>query len=136
MNTDKTTNYFNLLMGKSCDANLIDMWLATHYDANDKDIRNAITFADRREIFFWLLEGALESGQLRLIKKGEYLTGTPQQLVQRFRESFPKSNFPFPEDPELDASYWFYGIGKPEVPAEAVWRYEHPDGTVEWIHCP
>lgn len=94
------------------------------------------SFVERCEAFYWILEKVLESGQLRLIKNGEYLTGTPQQLVQRFREVFPKSNFPFPEDPELDASYWFYGIGKPEVPAEAVWRYAHPDGTVEWTHCP
>jgi hypothetical protein len=94
------------------------------------------SFENRCEAFYWILEKVLESGQLRLIKNGEYLTGTPKELVQRFREVFPKSNYPFSEEPELDASYWFYGIGTPEVPAEAVWRYEHPDGTVEWTHCP
>lgn len=94
------------------------------------------TFEERREAFFWILEKVLESGQLRLKKNGEYLTGTPKELVQRFKEVFPKSNFPFPDEPELDASYWFYGIGKPEVPAEAVWRYEYPDGRVIWTHCP
>lgn len=94
------------------------------------------TFEERCEAFYWILEKVLESGRLRLIKSGEYLTGTPKELVQRFRDVFPKSDFPFPEDPELDASYWFYGIGKPEVPAEAVWRGVYPDGRVEWFHCP
>jgi|LauGreDrversion4_2_1035121.scaffolds.fasta_scaffold426858_2 hypothetical protein len=94
------------------------------------------TFEVRCEAFYWILEKVLDSGRLRLIKNGEYLTGTPQEQVQRFRDVFPKSDFPFPEDPELDASYWFYGIGKPEVPAEAVWRGVYPDGRVEWFHCP
>jgi hypothetical protein len=94
------------------------------------------TFAERCEAFFWILEKVLESGQLRLMSKGEYLSGTPKELVQRFREIFPKSNFPFLEDPELDARYWFYGIGKPEIPGIAVWRYEHPDGRVQWMPCP
>ncbi len=136
MKFTKTPAYFELLMAKSCDANLVDMWLATHYDADDNDMANSISFDERREIFFWLLEGALESGQLRLMNKGEYLMGTSKELVQRFRDAFPKSSFPFPDDPELDVSYWFYGIGKQEVPAIAVWRYEHPDGRVEWTPCP
>lgn len=136
MKIAKTPAYFELLMAKSCDANLVDMWLATHYDADDNDIANHISFTERKEIFFWLLECALKSGQLRLMNKGEYLTGTPEELVQQFREVFPRSNFPFPDDPELDAGYWFYGIGKPEVPGEAVWRYEHPDGRVQWMPCP
>lgn len=94
------------------------------------------TFEERCEAFYWILEKVLESGRLRLIKNGKCLTGTPKELVQRFREVFPKSDFPFPDEPELDASYWFYGIGKPEVPAEAVWRGVYPDGRVEWFHCP
>ena len=123
-------------MAKCSDSKLNDMWHATAYDSNDDNIEGSISFDERKEIFFWLLEAALESGQLRLMNKGEYLTGTPLELVQRFSDVFPKSNFPFPDDPKLDVGYWFYGIGKPEVPAIAVWRYEHPDGRVQWMPRP
>lgn len=89
-----------------------------------------LTFEERCEAFYWILEKVLESGQLRLIKNGEYLTGAPKELVQRFKDVFPKADV---RDTVNDMNIWFYGA---PCPAEAVWRYEHPDGTIEWTHCP
>ena len=92
-----------------------------------------LTFEEQCEAFSWMLEKVLESGQLRLIKNGEYLTGTPKELVQRFRNVFPKADVPDTED---DMRFWFYGDPPDPCPAQAVWRYEHPDGRVQWTHCP
>jgi len=133
MKIAKQHAYFELLMAKSCNANLVDMWLATHYDADDNDIANSLSFDERKEIFFWLLEGALQSGQLRLMNKGEYLPGTPKELVQRFRDVFPKADI---RDTADDMRFWFYGDPPDPCPAIAVWRYEHPDGRIHWMPCP
>lgn len=94
------------------------------------------TFEERCEAFFLILERVLESGQLRLrkyVKNGEYLTGTPIELVQRFRDVFPKADI---RDTIDDMRYWFYGDPPDPCPAIAVWRYEHSDGRVEWMPCP
>ena len=131
MNEAKNEDWIKTVLHECNGRTLQTIWLYSEFENQ--------TFEERCEAFFWILEKVLESGQLRLRtyeKNGEYLTGTPNELVQRFRDVFPKSSFPFPDDPELDVSYWFYGIGKQEVPAIAVWRYEHPDGRVEWIPCP
>ena len=90
-----------------------------------------LSFEERCEAFYWILEKVLDSGQLRLKKNGEYLTGTPRELVQRFRNVFPSSEMPYPSHPELDASHWFFD---PQCPGEAAWRYEHPDGRIQWIY--
>jgi hypothetical protein len=95
-----------------------------------------LAFEERCEAFYWILEMVLESGQLRLRKyerNGEYLTGTPKELVQRFRDVFPKADV---RDTVDDMRFWFYGDPPDPCPAIAVWRYEHPDGRVEWIPCP
>lgn len=95
------------------------------------------TFAERCEAFFWILEKVLESGEVRLMNRGEYLEGTPKELVQRFRNVFPRENIPDPLNwPDLDVSYWFYGDPPDPCPAIAVWRYEQPDGAVVWMPCP
>ena len=91
------------------------------------------TFAERREAFCWILQKVLESGRLKLKKNGHYLGGTLLEQVNLFRQTLPDSNIPDPRYPDIDASYWFYGE---ECPGEAVWRVDHPDGTVEWMHCP
>ena len=99
----------------------------------DKSKMSDQPFEDRKSLFFSLLEKTLETGRLHLKKNGHYLSGTPEEQVQLFRKAFPTSNIPDPRYPNEDASYWFYGE---ECPGEAVWRVEHPDGTVEWMHCP
>ena len=91
------------------------------------------TFEERCEAFYWILEKVLDSGRLRLKKNGEYLTGTPKELVQRFRDVLPKTDVPYLSHPHLDLSHWFFD---PQCPGEAVWRVGHPDGHIEWRHCP
>jgi hypothetical protein len=90
-------------------------------------------FAERCEAFYWMFERILESGHLRLKKNDEYLTGTPKELVQRFHDVLPKTDVPYVSHPHLDLSDWFFD---PQCPGEAVWRVDHPDGQIEWRHCP
>lgn len=80
-------------------------------------------FEECREAFFWILERFLTEGRVRLSKNDIFLEGTPQELVQKFRDVFPKSDIPDPAFPDLDASYWFY---KPECPGDIRWliKYE------------
>jgi hypothetical protein len=104
---------------------LATIWLYSNFEYK--------TFEDRCEAFFWILEKVLESDQFRLINKGEYLTGTPKELVQRFRNVFPKADVPDTVD---DMRFWFYGDPPDPCPAIAVWRYEQPDGRVQWMPCP
>jgi hypothetical protein len=111
------------VIGFSNQQHLNSIWLNSKF--------NNQTFEAQCEAFFWILEKILESGQLRLIKDGNYLIGDPKGLVQRFRDVFPKSDTPYPSHPQLDASQWFFD---PQCPGEAVWRYEHPDGRVQWMN--
>jgi hypothetical protein len=128
MKIERTPQYLEVLMAKCFDSGLSDMWGATQYDVEDNNIESVIAFEDRKEIFFWLLECALDSGQLRLMKNGEYLTGTTKELVQRFRNVFPVADVPDTVD---DMNIWFY---VDPCPAEPMWRYEHPDGRVQWVN--
>jgi hypothetical protein len=52
MKIEKTRKYLEVLMAKCFDSGLSDMWLATHYDAEDRNIEDVIEFDDRKEIFF------------------------------------------------------------------------------------
>jgi hypothetical protein len=91
------------------------------------------TFSERTEVFFLILQKVLESGVFKLKKDGEYLTGTSEEQVQLFRDTFPATDHPYPDLPDCDASYWFFDD---KCPGQAVWKAEHPDGTIEWMHCP
>jgi hypothetical protein len=91
------------------------------------------TFDERCEAFFWILEKLLETGEVRLMNKGEFLEGAPKELVDLFKCVFPKADFLNTSD---DMRFWFYGDPPDPCPAIAVWRYVQPDGTVVWMPCP
>ena len=133
MTLEKSLKLLDIYEAHSTEGNLVDLWLATQYDAHDFDVSDRLPFEERRELFLWSLGQFLANGKLRLMKNGAYLNGTPEEQVALFRQGFPASEIPDPRYPNEDASFWFYWE---ECPGEAVWRVKKPDGTVEWLHCP
>lgn len=125
MNQGLTGQWIDFVLEAAALQSLNSIWIYSKFEHQD--------FSEHREAFFWILEKAIESGQLRLKKNGEYLVGTPKDLAQKFREVLPNSDRPYPAHPHLNLSDWFFD---PMCPGEAVWRAEHPDGRVEWMHCP
>lgn len=78
-------------------------------------------FEDKREIFLWVLARLLNEGRIKLAKHGEFLEGTVDQQVERFREMLPKT------EAEVDGGLWFFDE---RCPAGVVWVL--PDGSLEW----
>lgn len=120
-----TLEFVNEVLSECEGMSLASAWSSTDFPS--------LTFPERIEVFCALLHRMLESGQFKLKKDGEYLTGSPEEQVQLFREAFPETDYPYPDFPDCDVSYWFFDDN---CPGQAVWRGEYPDGTVEWMHCP
>jgi hypothetical protein len=79
------------------------------------------TYAQRKRLFFWLLERLLKEGRIKLAKHGKFLEGTVEEQVELFRQVFPKT------EEEMEDGIWFFD----EVcPGGAVWVLE--DGSLEW----
>lgn len=79
------------------------------------------SFSTRREIFFWALERLLKEGRIKLAKHGQFLEGTVDEQVERFRQVFPKT------EEEMEDGIWFFDE---ECPGGAVWVLK--DGSLEW----
>ncbi|AXI83708.1 DUF596 domain-containing protein [Xylella taiwanensis] len=101
-------------------------------DAHGIDTRkvNNDSFEERKNDFLFLLEKLLDEGKLKLAKKGEFITGTTEELVDLFRKSFPVSD----EDVDMEgAGLWFF---MDECPAGAVWVFkgegENGEDYYEW----
>ncbi len=50
------------------------------------------SFEERKNDFLFLIGKLLDEGRLKLAKKGEFITGTTEELVEMFRKSFPTSD--------------------------------------------
>ncbi|ALR05457.1 DUF596 domain-containing protein [Xylella fastidiosa] len=85
------------------------------------------SFEERKNDFLFLIGKLLDEGRLKLAKKGEFLVGTNEELVEIFRKSFPAS------DEEMVSGCWFFFD---ECPAGAVWVYkgegENGEDYYEW----
>lgn len=81
---------------------------------------NPATFLARRDAFLWVLERLLREGKLKLAKNGVLLEGTPEELVAKFRQAWPKDEAASGYE---DFGWWFFDD---ECPGEAVWP--QPDG--------
>jgi hypothetical protein len=128
MNETLNEEWITIVLTECEGRGLATIWLYSEFENQ--------TFEERCEAFFWILGKVLDSGQLQLrkyVKNDECLTGTPKELVQRFRDVFPKADI---RDTADDMRFWFYGDPPDPCPAIAVWRYEHPDGRIQWMPCP
>jgi hypothetical protein len=80
-------------------------------------------FTECREAFFWMLERLLTEGRVQIWKNSVPLKGTPQELVQKFRDVFPAN------ETEMENGIWFFRAASP---GGIVWRVEH-EGQIHWI---
>lgn len=86
-----------------------------------EDGQHPVTFHQRREIFFWLLEHLLKEGRIKLAKHGQLLKGSIDEQLDCFSRVFPKT------EAEMEDGIWFFD----EVcPGGAVWVLK--DGSQEW----
>ena len=126
MNSIFSERLYEVAFPKVIEGNLVDFWLATHYDENNNDVEEMIDFSDRREIFLWVLERLLREGHIKLHKNGVFLESSIEDQVESFRRAWPSSDKPYPSDPDADFYLWFYD---PACPAGIAWR--QPDGHYE-----
>lgn len=80
-----------------------------------------ITFSERKNYFFWLLERLLREDRIKLAKHGKFLEGTVDEQVERFRQAFPAT------EAEMEDGIWFFDEA---CPGGAVWVLE--DGSLAW----
>ena len=123
MNSMFTDKIYKVTLPKVIEGNLVDFWLATQYDEDNKDIGEIINFSDRREIFLWVLERLLREGYIKLHKNGVFLEASIKDQVELFKNSWPKSEAASGYE---DFYWWFFD---PECPAGIAWR--QPDGHYE-----
>ena len=79
------------------------------------------SFDDRKNIFFDVLSRLLKDGHIKLAKLGNFLEGSVEEQVERFRRAFPLT------EPEMEDGIWFFDE---TCPGGAVWVLE--DGSLEW----
>ncbi len=92
--------------------NLQALWWATEAFSAD--------YVSRVEVFFSVLERLLRE-KIRLAKHGNFLEGSVDEQVERFRRAFPLT------EPEMEDGIWFFDEA---CPGGAVWVLE--DGSLEW----
>ncbi|ACB93607.1 DUF596 domain-containing protein [Xylella fastidiosa subsp. fastidiosa] len=85
------------------------------------------SFEERKKDFLFIIGKLLDEGRLKLAKKGEFITGSTEELVEMFRKSFPTS------DEEMEFGVWFFAD---DCPAGAVWiskgEGENGEDYYEW----
>ena len=97
--------------------NLQALWWATEAFSAD--------FVSRVKIFFSVLERLLREKKIKLAKHGNFLEGSVEGQVDRFRRAFPLT------EPEMEDGIWFFDEA---CPGGAVWVLE--DGSLEWTESP
>ncbi|WP_416051217.1 DUF596 domain-containing protein [Cupriavidus basilensis] len=82
-------------------------------------------FEDSKNAFFWLLGRFLDSGVIKIGKRGNIIKGDSSDIVELFRRSFPLSEEELEEGTGL--AIWFFSDS---CPGGAVWIGEN--GEEEW----
>ena len=103
-----TPQLYHALFPKIAEGNLVDFWLATHYDASGADVESSIAFDQRREAFLWILERLLKEGRIKLHKNGVFLESSIEDQIETFRHAWPNSDKPYPNHPDADFYLWFF----------------------------
>lgn len=91
------------------------------YSIPDYVKSNDFEFIQQKTLFFWLFERLLKEGRIKLAKHGQFLDGSVDEQIERFRLAFPKT------EEEMEDGTWFFDE---DCPGGAVWVLE--DGTLEW----
>ena len=99
---------------------LLSLWL---WSKNYPEFKGDLAMA--KEGFFYLARKFMSEGILRLAHDGEFLSGTIEEQLQLFRNSWPKDYDENIEEKDIDNLWWPLFS-----PAGAVWIY--PDGYQAW----
>jgi hypothetical protein len=116
MKQHHSNQLFHVLVRKSEHGGLVDLWLATHYDENERDVEREIGFRERQDIFLWALKRLLNERQIKLHNGGAFLEGGIDEQVDAFRRAWPKTE----SDSGYDDFYWWFF--DPDCPAGVAWR--------------
>lgn len=113
-------NYIKDLLTRNKGTSLVSLWLwAKNYPAFEGNLDLA------KEGFFFLAERFMGEGILKLARNGEFLSGTIEEQLKLFRETWPKDYDENIEEKDIDNLWWLLF-----APAGAVWIY--PDGYEAW----
>ncbi|MDO9436648.1 DUF596 domain-containing protein [Hydrogenophaga sp.] len=124
MKLSRSEDQLSVFLRRSEHGAIVDLWLATHYDENETDAADHVSFMERRDAFCWAVERLLQEGRIRLHKDGKFLETSIDEQVERFRSAWPSSEKPYPQHLDADFYLWFFD---PACPAGVAWR--QPDGS-------
>ena len=91
MQTNFTDKLYETLIPKIVESDLLDFWLATHFDESGSDIEKNIQFDQRRDIFLWILERLLREKRIKLHKNRLLLEIPIEKQIELFKNVFPKN---------------------------------------------
>lgn len=77
------------------------------------------SFESRKEAFIATLERMLDDGVIKLHKDGRILNNEIKELIQNWRNTWPKTETPYPTELDIDFSLWFFDKN---CPAGLAWR--------------
>ncbi|MFD2571069.1 DUF596 domain-containing protein [Spirosoma soli] len=101
-----------------------ELWAVTAY-ANDYSIMGDYTsYQNRINLFSSVLEEILRREEARIAKKGQFLSGSPEEQANQFRNAFPTT---LEEMNEKDAYWWYLD----ECPGGLVWYTDIDDNGFE-----
>lgn len=136
MKTNFSDKLYETLIPKIIESDLLDFWLATHYDESGVDIEESISFDQRRDIFLWILERLLTERRIKLHKNRVLLEIPIEKQIELFRSVFPKNRKDADRictKPKYDVPYEDFGMNvwwfMDDCPAGVAWRRE--DGHYE-----
>ena len=87
--------------------------------------RPDLNYYEKIETFCYILKIAMRKGILKIALKGVFLEGTPEDIAQMFKSSFPVS-----EEKMHDALFFLNSEGKFWTPGGGVWICS--DGDEIW----
>jgi hypothetical protein len=101
-----------------------ELWAVTAY-ANDYGIMGDYTsYQNRIDLFSGVLEEIVRRAVARIAKKGQFLSGSPEEQANQFRTAFPTT---LEEMKEKDAYWWYLD----ECPGGLVWYTDIDDNGFE-----
>lgn len=117
INKDEFTEYKLALEGHSPSS----VWYVT---PPEKYSEENFTFSQRKEFYLSLLKMLMENGCIKLGKHGQFLEGTIEEQINRYRAAFPKTE---EEWVRRNEEIWFY---EEDCPGGIVWIGD--DGSEDW----
>lgn len=112
--------YIKELLEYNKGTSLIALWLwAKKYPPFHGDLDMA------KKGFFYIARKLMEDGILKLASDGIFWTGSAEDQLKRFEESWPKEYDSKVEEKDIDNLWWYIF-----APAGAVWVY--PESELVW----